>query len=360
MAIITRNVTRLCVVVYAAIVLYLTWPYIFRFGDYIRQTNPFSEQKYIESAFLPTPRELACLHNEPLPGEPSRDHHDDPIPNVVHFIFGLRNPHNNPSAGQFDFLSYLAIRSAVVSLKPTAIKLHYTYLSDPPSPDPLADPLTNPWIKRLAKDITLVHHPPSTSSNHYAHLSDTLRLEALLSDGGIYLDMDAFALRPFTHILSTPSPHDIVLGAEGGNRWGLCNAIMAARPNSTFVERWLDSYSQADLSREWNYHSVLLPKEMADQHPDEVCALAPDAFFWPTWTWRHIDWMHEKISLKEAQYWKTKIKENNGSLFRNQLAYHAWSQMAWDRYLKKLTPKVVREKDTRFNLLVRRFLEDDL
>lgn len=250
--------------------------------------------------------------------------------------------------------------SAVVSLKPTAIYLHYTYLSEPASPDPNADPLTNPWIKRLSKDITLVHHEPSASPNHYAHLSDTLRLQALLSDGGIYLDIDAFALRPFTRILSVPEPHDIVLGAEGGNRWGLCNAIMAARPNSTFVERWLESYSRADLSREWNYHSVLLPKEMADESPDEVCALAPDAFFWPTWTWRHIDWMHEAISPKEAKYWAGKIEENKGALFRNQLAYHSWSQMAWDRYLKKLTPQAVREKDTRFNLLVRRFLEDDV
>lgn len=105
---------------------------------------------------------------------------------------------------------------------------------------------------------------------------------------------------------------------------------------------------------------MLLPKELADAHPREVCALAPDAFFWPTWTWRHIEWMHEPLSGLEAARWRAEIERHGGSLFENQLAYHAWGQMAWDRHLKTLTPAVVRTRDTRFNLMLRRFLEDDL
>lgn len=349
------------VFVCTAVLLYILAPGIYHAADYVRQTNPFSGQKYIEQTFQATETELACLRGHNLPGESqSDDKHSNPIPNVVHFIFGLKNPYDSPSAGRFDFLSYLAIRSAIVSLNPEAIYLHYTYLSEPPSPSADADPLTNPWIQRLKPHIKLIHHPPGEFGTHYAHLSDVMRLQFLHEKGGIYLDIDAFALRPFDGFLKTRSPHDIILGAEGGNRWGLCNAIMAARANSTFVARWLETYENIDFSREWNYHSVLLPKELAQEYPQEVCALAPDAFFWPTWTWRHVGWMHEKLDKETAEFWRKEIERHGGSLFDNQVAYHAWGQMAYDRYLKHLTPEVVRKRDTRFNLMVRRFLEDDL
>lgn len=347
----------------AAFLVYLTFPHIIYVGDYVRQTNPFSGQKKVEQAFVATEKELACLKGAAIPGDtaPAGSHgHADPIPNIVHFIFGLKNPLDYAGAGHFDFMTYLAVRSAIVSLKPEAVYLHYTYLSEPPSPDANADPLTNPWVRRLQKDIKLVHHEPQTTAKQYAHISDIMRLEFLRDQGGIYLDIDSFALRSFEHILKAPHPHDIVLGHEGGNRWGLCNAVMAARPNSTFVKRWLRSYETADLNQEWNYHSVLWPKETEQEYPDEVCALPPDAFFWPTWTWRHVEWMHVPLDPTAAEFWKGEIKKHGGSLFENQVAYHAWNQMAWDRYLSKLTPEIVRTRDTRFNLLMRRFMEDDL
>lgn len=351
--------------VFLALATYLCFPQIVLLGDRLRQTGPWSAQGDFEQSFVPTKDELNCLH-----GSLSSSPHDEftaaePIPNHVHFIYGLSNPYKKPGAGRFDFLCYLAVRSAIVALKAEKVFLHYTYISDPPSPDTNASPLTNSWIKRLEKDITLVHHSPEEIANlksrpeaawQAAHISDVLRLKLLQSQGGIYLDMDAFALRPFTDVLK--SPRGIVLGYEGGNRNGLCNAIMAAHPNSSFVDRWLDSYDGQDLSREWNYHSVILPGEMQKSHPTEVCALPPTSFFWPTWTWRHVEWMHETLDRQQAQYWTAEVERNGGSLFEDQLAYHAWSQMAWGRYLKGLTPRVVRTRDTRFNIMVRRFLED--
>lgn len=247
-----RSSTRLLFLVCCLALFYLSHPYLYYYADCVRQTNPFSGQKWTEQAFEATESELACLRGQPIPGE-APEGPSDPIPNVVHFIFGLASPLSKSSARRFDFLSYLAVRSALVSLRPDALYLHYTYLAD-------ADPLTNnPWLRRLARNITLVHHAPpassSSSSNHFAHLADRLRLRLLLEQGGIYLDIDAFALRSFDKILAAPRPHDIVLGAEGGNRWGLCNAVMAARANSSFVARWLASYDGADLSREWWVHS---------------------------------------------------------------------------------------------------------
>ncbi|KAK4232485.1 hypothetical protein QBC38DRAFT_514071 [Podospora fimiseda] len=371
---IVRNALRLCILCYMAFILYLFAPKLYYLFDRLRQTNPWSGQKWIEQIWIPTDAELRCLNGTAqLPNKTSSSS-SSPIPNIVHFNFGLKNPLYDSKNPQFDFLNYLAIRSALISLSPDALYLHYTYLSSPPSADPYSSPKTNPWIRRLTRQgVTLVHHPPPSTppppqnptspKQHrqhlqYPHLSDTLRLNILLTLGGIYLDIDAFALRPFTSLLH--NPHPTILGHEGGNRFGLCNAVIISRPNSSFLSRWLSSYSHADLSKEWNYHSVRLPKILADENPDEVCTLAPDAFFWPTWTWRHIEWMHSLLDRQKTKEWKDTIERNEGSLFKNQLAYHSWNQLAWDRYLSKLTPEIVRTKNTRFNLLMRRFLEDDI
>ncbi|KAL0469841.1 hypothetical protein QR685DRAFT_527729 [Neurospora intermedia] len=423
---ITKLTRRVLPVITGLILTYILFPSLYHYGDYVRQTNPFSGQRSIEQTFTPTYSELACLrggggghgsfpesgsgsrsesnsNKENENGHPSHFSREAFIPNIVHFIYGLANPQSHHSAGHFDFLSYLAVRAALVSLQPTILNLHYTYLSSPPSPDPGADPLSNPWIRRLAQKwpdkFKLVHHPPppEEEGTQYAHLSDTLRLQILLEQGGIYLDIDVFAFRSFSPLLLSPGgggrQRDTLLGYEGGSRWGLCNAVIVARPNATFIRRWLDTYENVDLEKEaWNYRSVLLPKELAEQggrndksgddvvhmgkeeetrgkedgkdaaaKGHDVCALPPDAFFWPTWTWRHIEWMHTPLKMKEEkEFWEGQITRNGGGLFENQMAYHAWGQMAWDRYLKWLTPEVIRTKDTRFNLLVRRFLEDDL
>ncbi|KAI1329035.1 nucleotide-diphospho-sugar transferase [Xylariaceae sp. FL0255] len=339
--------------------------FLYNLGDWIRQTNPWSYQWEVQQAFVATQDELDCVSGTTRPIDPTVK--IDPIPNHIHFIYGLGNPFYKPSAGEFDFLAYLAVRSAIVGVKADNIFLHYTYLAHPPHPEPNTNPYSNPWVERLKNDITLVYHSPEEidSLKHTAganwqaaHISDVLRLKILSEQGGIYFDIDAFGLRPFTNILK--SPRDMVMGHEGGDRAGLCNAIMAARANSTFIKRWLKEYEHADLTKEWNYHSVILPKELQLQKSDDICALPPSSLFWPTWTWNHVDWMHESLRPSEARHWAAELDRNRGSLFVNQFAYHGWSQMAWHRYLKHLTPETVRNHDTRFNLMVRRFLQDDL
>ncbi|KJZ71737.1 hypothetical protein HIM_08879 [Hirsutella minnesotensis 3608] len=358
-----------------ALLLFVFSPQLYRLGDYTRQTNPFSGQRDVERAFEPTAQELACLHglNPDSPDSPdssdkaeSNNSSSASIPNIAHFIFFQRLPLDHDGQGDFDFLGYLSVRSAIVSLKPEKVFFHYSYTSKDPSlfPKTGEDPLieNNQWIRRLKQNVELVRHnqPADNSLVHSEHLADTLRLDILLKYGGIYFDVDAFALRPFHDVLLSPHPHDVVLGNEGSNRAGLCNAVMAARPNSNFIRRWRSTYEGADLNKEWNYHSVIVPKKLAQRYPQEVCELAPDGFFWPTWTWRHIQWMHEPIEEGEVQRCERKMAETGGALFDNQLAYHAWSQMARDRFLGRLTPTIVRREETRFNILMRRFLEDDV
>ncbi|KAI0019604.1 glycosyltransferase family 32 protein [Xylariomycetidae sp. FL0641] len=354
----------LCFLVFS---LPYTWPFLRTTGARLRQTHPWSYQWQVQQPFVATQDELDCLYGRTPSASTDTSSETNPIPNHVHFIYGLSNPYYQTSVGTFDFLCYLAVRSAIVGLKADRVFLHYTYLADPPAPEPNASPWSNPWISRLKDDITLEYHSPEEMAAlksspgatwQAAHISDILRLKLLQERGGIYLDMDSFGLRPFTDLLK--SRRDMIMGHEGGDRGGLCNAIMVARRNSSFIDRWLTEYNNVDLSREWNYHSVRVPKQLQLQYRNEVCALPPSSFFWPTWTWYHIEWMHQPLSKEEADIWTAQIKENGGSLFGDQLAYHAWSQMAWDRYLKHLSPEVVRNHDTRFTLLMRNFLQDDL
>ncbi|RDA84407.1 hypothetical protein CP532_2876 [Ophiocordyceps camponoti-leonardi (nom. inval.)] len=370
---IMTSVLRLSLLICSAFILYNLFPTLLRFGDYLSQNHPFSGQDLVEQDFVPTPKELACLQGLPLPGETSpggKAADEAPIPNVVNFIFFQKVPPRSHQ-GDFGFLNYLAVRSAIVSLKPQRIYIHYGFSSPSISRHRLANDnedaeshhliFNNPWIRRLKPHVELKRYtkPIDHSLKHQEHLADRVRLEILLEHGGIYLDLDAFALRPFAKALEPPAPHDAVLGYEGGNRAGLCNAVIAARANSSFIRRWLTTYDSVDLNKEWNYHSVILPKELASEHPDEICELPPDAFLWPTWTWGHVRWMHEPLSSDEAEYWQGRIRHFGGSLFKNQLVYHAWSQMSRYRYLKRLTPDVIRREDTRFNLLMRRFLEEN-
>lgn len=360
-----RSTPLVSTITLLALLVYLCrWP-IYEVIEYGRQKQPWSGQRQIEQSYTPTEQEIACLqgasashHGHASPTLPQTDS----IPNVVRFVYIFKQPLAQKHGIQFDFLSYLAIRSAIVALKPDAIYLHYAFISSSGSSvKSRLDPLTNPWIRRLRNHIHLVEHKIENPSGQQApHIVDLMRLQILRDNGGIYLDTDAYALRPFTNILNPPRPHDIVLGHEGGNRWGMCNAVIATRKNGTFINAWLDEYLYGKPRKEWNYRSVLFPKELATKRPDDICALSPGAFFWPTWTWNHIGWMHEELDDEQTKYWKGEIEKNGGALFEGQLAYHAWSQMAWRRYMAKLTPAVIRTKNTRFNLLVRRFLEDDI
>ncbi|RWA04581.1 hypothetical protein EKO27_g10527 [Xylaria grammica] len=226
---------------------------LYDLGDWVRQTHPGSYQYEVEKDSMPTDEELNCLYNSMGPTDDIKL-----ITNHAHFIFGLSNPYEDRSAGLFDFLAFLAVRSAIVGLKASRIFLYYTYLADPSSSKPNQDPFSNPWINRLKDNITLVYYAPAeigrlkdvSGAQKAACIADVLRLEILSRQGGIYLDIDAFALRPFTNLLQ--SPRDIIIGQKGGNRAGLCNAIMVARAGSSFIDRWIAEYKHIDFKRERN------------------------------------------------------------------------------------------------------------
>lgn len=269
----------------------------------------------------------------------------DSIPETVHFIW-IGN-------SEIPFKLYLAVRAALVSTGLISVHLHH---DTPLNGD-------NGWFRLLQSNLTLVpfdrpdyltevaaYHPDAWSG---AHQTDAMRLHVLHAYGGIYLDSDAYILRPLDQLFQ--GARDVYMGHEGGNRWGLCNGAIMAKAGAPFIARWLDEYSSFNDTL-WNEHSVRLPKRLAKSHPEDICTLSPSAFFWPMWTRDTVDWMHEPLDKEQAADVEAEIAKNGGSLFEDQLIYHAWAHPA-KKYLDRLTPDIIRDEDTRFNLLMRRFLE---
>lgn len=274
-------------------------------------------------------------------------HSKKPLPNVVHFILLAESDEEV----ELDYARFLALKAAVLRSDAQEVRLHTTSLNQ-----------DNRWWKQLEKHVTFVpinwtsYFPtglaPPEQGYQLPHQADFLRLAILWQEGGIYFDLDVYALRPFTDLLY--NPRDTIMGHEGGNRYGLCNAVIAARPESEFIRRWLKEYGSFNPWY-WNYHSVRLPKQMQVLHPDLICPLSPTVFFWPTWAQRHVQYMHrEVLSAAEREDLEAEIRVFGGAMFDNQLAFHA---VAAKEFLRDLTPRSIREVDTRFNILLRGIAE---
>jgi hypothetical protein len=305
------------------------------------------EREYLSWDWIDTPEEIACQN---APTESTQD----PIPNVVHFIL-IAEEHKE---AELDFYQYLAVKAALLRLQPEAIKIH-TYAFNE----------NNEWWQKIKHRVDLVIHEPqrylqtSDGRSHklrLAHQTDVLRLEILREEGGIYLDTDVYALRSFSSLLQ--SPRDLLMGHEGGGRSGLGNAVIVARPGTTFISRWLEKYHESfdDRPKMWNHHSIMVPLELAKQHPEEICRLSPSTFFWPTWSSADVALMHQPIFGDELSALEKNMSQYDGAMYPNQLAYHAWGNIARREYLSKLNPESLSGMQTRFNVLLREIYNTDI
>jgi len=215
------------------------------------------------------------------------------IPNVVHMIFGL-----DPNFGhiKFGLTHYLAIMAARMHIDPQFIKWHYRYV-----PEGIWWECARPLLKmNRVEDIIHVHGKPRPMK--VQHKADILRMRIMMEEGGIYLDSDVIALKSFRELRN----FSLVMGQEDSN--GLCNAVMLGRANTTFIQRWWNEYKHFDPEKQWAYHSVMLPKQLQSQYPDEVTVLSQSAFFTPLWT--QLTVMYDK---------------DDGYDYRHNFAVHLWT-----------------------------------
>src|SRR4029077_6677138 len=207
---------------------------------------------------------------------------------------------------------------------------------------------TGPWwevsrpmvtVQRLRAPREIFGHPLI----HDAHRADIVRLEKLLSAGGIYLDADVFVHRSFDSLLKQA----MVLGEERVDETviGLCNAVILAEAQAPFLKRWYSEYrSFRSKGRDsyWDEHSVRIPYQLSRKFADEITILPHSAFFWPTFNAKGLAKMFESSEPVDVS---------------TAYATHLWESFSWEQYLEHLTPGRVRSVPTNFHHWARPMIE---
>ena len=145
----------------------------------------------------------------------------DNIPNIIHFVFGLK-----PQNEEFMFAYYLSILSAYIVNKPEKIYFYYHY-----------EPYGKWWDRLKIKipniifeKVELPTHIGKKEIKHFAHKADWIRMNKLYERGGIYMDIDTITFKSYKHLLT----NNTVLGYEIKNNDLICNAVMMTEKNSEF------------------------------------------------------------------------------------------------------------------------------
>ncbi len=259
-----------------------------------------------------------------------------PIPNVFHFIFFRPD---NPEI-PFSLVHYLAIKSAFEVNHPDVINLYYSNEG------------SGEWWEKAKPYVNLVRVEPPNQIfgqplHHYAHQADVLRLQLLIEQGGVYLDMDVICTKPFTPLLQYP----FVLGQEGEGGDCLCNGVMLSQKNAPFAQKWLagfdpktslwEGFRSEGRDNYWAEYSVLYPAHLAKLFPELVHIESHNKFHWPLWDDAHLKWLFEE----------------NSDSFETSYCHHLWETLSWEKYLRDLTVEYITRVDTNFNRIARRFLE---
>ncbi len=276
------------------------------------------------------------------------------IPNIFHFVFGMAADFGGRP---FSLSHYLAIKSAVDVNQPETVYFHYEF-----------EP-TGEWWEKAKPLLTLnkLKAPDQFMGRplyHVAHKADVVRLQALKEWGGIYLDLDTICVRPLHELFN----HSFIIGQELKaayipKNWrqkikyrirtwwkgkavdeinGLCNAALLAEKNSAFVNLWLDTYKSfrsKGRDKYWNEHSVLVPIQLAVQHPTLITFLGPYAFHYPLYNQPGLLSMFETTTAFPEAY-----------------LHHLWESFSWDKYLSQLTVQDIMERDSTYNCIARKHL----
>jgi hypothetical protein len=249
------------------------------------------------------------------------------IPNNIHFIFfGFTD---------FTMTHYLAVKSAKAVHDPDHLYIHYT---KEPVNNPLWDDIKNIVELRYIEPPTHFH---GVELKYFQYKADISRLEILIREGGIYLDIDVLSVRPVTELLK----HSCVLGVDYAEDpdtvdlskvGSIANAIIMSEPNHPFIVNWLWRTKDWLVDKPWAYHAVVLPLEMLKERNYNV-HIEPRKSFEP------FDWRTDYIFRDDMEKYQW-LKDNAYTM-------HFWETIWNEPYLKHIDDtylKTVTNSFTRF------------
>ena len=252
----------------------------------------------------------------------------DKIPNIVHFIFGLKE-----QTEKFSYVYYLSIISYLFYNNPEFAFFYYSY-----------EPVGFYW--ELIKDKLILIKIPANrvySINNivvhkYAHKADILRMELLQKYGGVYVDIDTISYKSITHLFE----YDFMIGIQERNwthptnlynkpiKYLLCNAIMAGKPGNKFITNWMGKYHEYLHPDKWCEASVHLPgiiyEQMLNNNECDNIYIANESLF------------------MEPSYMDVKsIFEGNKPPSSDLLCLHHWDSYS-NKYYKNINETIIRER----------------
>lgn len=261
------------------------------------------------------------------------------IPNIFHFVFGLSEDFGGKA---WSMCHYLSVKSAIELNKPD--KAYFYYKHKP----------TGKWWDLIEDQLDLVQIEPPTEifGNpllHVAHQTGVIRLQVLLEEGGIYMDVDTISKKPFTKLLK----HKCVLGIQGtpeGNIEGLCDGVILAEKNSEFLQHWLLSYQthrSKGRDQYWAEHAVHAPHRLSKEYPHLLHIEPYNSFHYPLY---HGD---EPIASKYG----IKLLFEQDHDYKEAYCHHVWESITWEPYLKDLSPEDVLTKSTTYNNIAKKYIK---
>ncbi|KAI6346520.1 hypothetical protein MCOR30_000630 [Pyricularia oryzae] len=213
---------------------------------------------------------------------PSRhpiDDGSDTIPNIAHFVYGLKDPKGDL---HFSFDHYLSAYSAWYHCR-----AHTLYLHTNAGEEALMrarSGATGRWTKAIfdipgfeVKYLDAPTHAGNGREIQYAeHVSDFMRIAGMLDIGGYYIDWDVFVLRDLAPLRKAGFRG--IAGRQMGPYYN--SGTFMAAPNSLFVKTWKKMMHET-FDGSWERHSNVALRDVAKalvRIPGEMLVLDSDAF----------------------------------------------------------------------------------
>ena len=137
------------------------------------------------------------------------------------------------------------------------------------------------WDMQKVESIDSTWLKNAINNRQWAFAADYVRLWALYSEGGVYLDSDVEVVKDFSPLMEGP----LMLGEEGGSGC-IEAAVMGAEAENEAIRRVLDSFEN-ELTCE------TLPIRMKRTIGGEVSLLPPEVF-------SPKDWKTGKVRITDA------------------------------------------------------------
>ncbi|WP_370249918.1 glycosyltransferase [Nocardioides sp.] len=195
------------------------------------------------------------------------------IPAVFHFVYGLRE-----QDAPFPLHHHLCLASCRAVNPGARVVVHLHHRPWGPWWDRIAASVEVRQLDPAALGQGLEGADPAHEPYRHAHLSDFVRLEILMAEGGYYADIDSIFVRPAPHEWSAAPA---IMGHElppHGAAGSLCNAWIAAQAGSAFITEWRRRMPAA-FDGSWSNHSTLLPYRLSVEMPEAVRVEAETRFF---------------------------------------------------------------------------------